>query len=944
MGNILFSSQFYSLNGEQYKVDLFSESYEGFTAAITGGSGSVFYVSEDWTDFLTNGQPVLLDGVTADFINSFTYNSANNRTEITLQTSTYVAQTTIENNTGHGSSYIPDFDPEIIDIQTEWESEGDILLASIKASNTVITYANEDAWFDRFMDLYIESNDDELKLIIYKDNTGWELEWVGNIVIDLLEWDNASKPIPITIKAIDGLDRLKDIRYDDIETSPDDRPLNEHISRLLEKNGLSQFWGTLDPYVRESIEYISNEVNGSVTDFHSPLDYTFMHDRMFYTKSSSERQEGMTCYDALKAILELFNCRMFISKGVYYIQQVRNFDNATVIVYRQYTKSLNTYSRSTYNHKLDAGDARTDDMVNIAGGKFGYLYGLFRTRMGVRRNDQLRTYHSEQNISFDGQFNTSGDYQGSDFSLGTIDGGLGTGAYLTFNFLLSHFVTNGVSTVDVRMMVYQGGTAGIYRPINTASSGTNIIVSKEQFENFDLQTRCQSSATATIRDSAGSVILSGVSISAVAPSGSNAIAITLASGSYASNWATIETDDYTTTYFLTGGNGNPIEWVTMEHEDIFFRNDYKNFPFIHREEEISTTEIPFSGDVRCIIIGQVYGASGKAATLRAFRWLAPLGSTLDYNEEVEVENTNSGYTKELVLDPLNISQITTATNLNSLRVAQDYLTTNNPTLVTTETWDAGFDTDYGLNITRVAEAMSLQFRPMGKYMGAFEGQYYPHFSFNYHNKVWYFNGVRKDYQTDQVDGVWIEINVSKSGLTGIGFGGGIGGGSDSTSGDPDTTTGSGTDGLVAYIQNTNKLTEISADADAGTITSISIDAIGDTVLYVGDTIQILDPATGFVTEEFVVSADVTSAATSISVTSKVTTKNIKTGMAVQLKPKSNIDVVKMRSDTIQHKGNVSIPTAVTDLNDKELAIVGREIYWRDGTAIVKLTGTLHLGS
>jgi hypothetical protein len=47
----------------------------------------------------------------------------------------------------------------------------------------------------------------------------------------------------------------------------------------------------------------------------------------------------------------------------------------SVIVYREYTKSLNSYSRGQYAHKLTAGRNGTEDLRLHAGGKFGYLAG-----------------------------------------------------------------------------------------------------------------------------------------------------------------------------------------------------------------------------------------------------------------------------------------------------------------------------------------------------------------------------------------------------------------------------------------------------------------------------------------------------------------------------------------------------------------------------------------
>ena len=427
MGNNIFSSQFKSSAGEEYKVDLFSEAYDKIKWNIIGGSGTKYYISGDWVDYLNLLDDVkLIDDayVVNRAISSRSYNESENRTEIQMTVGSYDSRFTFMEY----QETTPIFAPDIIDIATEWESDGDIILAPIKASNTVITYANNDTWFDWFFETYLGTNDKELKLIIYKDNAStWELEWAGNVVPDLWEWDNMPKPRPFTIKAIDGLDMLKDVPYSDVTTTPDDEKLKEHLYRILFKNELYQFWGASDPYLRESIEYKSNEVTGTLTASHSPLDYVYMHDRMFYDKVENEKVEGISCYDALKAILELFSCRMFISKGCYYIQQVRNYASDNIF-YREYTKAMSTYTATSYSSQLTAGGGdRAEDLVVMAGGKFGYLAGLRNASMPVRRHDQLQTFFEENPIY------VNPIYKSDEISMGKVFGGVGSGSFLTIS-------------------------------------------------------------------------------------------------------------------------------------------------------------------------------------------------------------------------------------------------------------------------------------------------------------------------------------------------------------------------------------------------------------------------------------------------------------------------------------------------------------------------------
>lgn len=909
---VLFSSQFKSSADEEYKVDLFYEGYTLISWDVIGGSGQKYYIKGDWTDYIQLNDSVKVwddDFPTSSSKTVFEaiYNESENRTEIRFTIGGY--DPTIDRIEHQDTA--PIFDPNIIDIYTEWENDGDILLAPIKASNTMITYANNDSFFDWFLDKYVAATDQTFKLVIYKDNTGWELEWAGNIVIDLLEWDNIPKPRPVTFKAIDGFDLLKDIPYSDVTVSPDDEKLKEHIYRIFAKTELAQFWDTLDPYLRESIEYKSNEVTGTLTASHSPLDYVFMHDRMFFEKGDNEEVEGISCYDALKAILELFSCRIFISQGCYYIQQVRNYESGSIF-YREYTKAMSSYTASSYTFELTSGgNDRAEDLVTMAGGKFAYLAGLYKVSMPTRRHDQLLTRISTGSINVGTGVNRDGNpYIGEEFSMGTIDGGVGSGAYLTVG---NDVHTNSMISSDhlvLSYLMYQGGTVGLHRPIKTSSSGSDIYVSKEGFDNWDLLGRLSGSTTVTIYNGAGAAIAVGLAISNTSNQGNSTVKITLSSGTYTSSWAYIKTNDYTDTYFLSGGNGNPLQWVTMDYTQCYYQKLFK--PPFSNSHTLKTPEVPFDGEVLFHLRADANDWKGIALS-KAFTsfaeifktyFIAPVGNTLEYNEDIEIENISSGYTKELELDPLNISEQNTATSLNHLRVAEDYLTTNTPTYAASESWDADFDADYDLNITRIMEAMSLQYRPIERYMGTFEGQYYPHYAIGFNDKTYFLNACRKKYSMDETEGEWIEQTNRRAGLIPTEYKG--------WEDSEEETTGDGnTSGMVGMFNNNHKITTLDADSGAGTTTSLTIEA-NEIKLLSGESIVVVDPTSNDVVEEFVLSADLAAGATTASVTSQVTTKDIVEGMAIQ--PKK--DVIWDRTVDLDSR----VTTVETDLDAAELDI------------------------
>ncbi len=393
MSGVIFSSELRSDNNTRYKVELFGDDYVGLPkVAIIGGTGNTFYINKDWRDYLQTGKNLFLHTSSSTQAVSVTGISSNGTTtEITTSVAYSATFTHIggPSSTTTTDQYKPTFTPDLIDLKTEWKGEGDEILGSIKSSSTSVTYANNDRYFDRFFEQYQITQDNKLKLLVYRYTTDWELDWAGIIVMDLVQWSNIDKPRPYTFKAIDGLDALK--KYEYTQDTLSVNKIIDNVFEVLDILGLKQFWSSSDAYIRESIEYKSRVLAATTSTDDSPLDYTYIPDNLFIGDTNKNPVQYISYYDALRGLMDLFSCRIYHADGVYWIQQVRNFD-ASSIKYREYLKDK-TYTDDTYTHQKSVGNSGSENLRILAGGTFGYFAGAYRTRI-------LAKQHIEGKLTF----------------------------------------------------------------------------------------------------------------------------------------------------------------------------------------------------------------------------------------------------------------------------------------------------------------------------------------------------------------------------------------------------------------------------------------------------------------------------------------------------------------------------------------------------------------
>jgi hypothetical protein len=195
--------------------------------------------------------------------------------------------------------------------------------------------------------------------------------------------------------------------------------------------------------------------------------------------------------------------------------------------------------------------------------------------------------------------------------------------------------------------------------------------------------------------------------------------------------------------FIKGGNGIPTYWgddATTPNRYWDQTIDTYNNP-LPVNITFRTPVIPFDLDdcqirVSFSVVQNVGTTPTTALVFEIDKLTLSIPTASDSNSDSEfvtVENINSNYTKDLILDTLIISETSPLISASILSVDENY-NSSPQSLVNVGTWDGSFDLQGSLSALRVLEAMSLQFRPIEKYMGGVEGFYSPIQTLNYNNK------------------------------------------------------------------------------------------------------------------------------------------------------------------------------------------------------------------
>ena len=230
--------------------------------------------------------------------------------------------------------------------------------------------------------------------------------WRGVILQDEIYEQDSPKPNVVQITATDGLAKLKNIDYDEVNSSaggagyPANTPFITILGTCLEDALPKELWGTSDAYLVTSVDFWETDQTYSAST--DPLADLIIDVRGFRDVQERQKAElfnglyGPAVLDieylSKKEVLEqlgyLFVSRIYQADGAWYFEQILLRQGATT-KRMTYTKALtsSTYTNASTFTLID----QTSNKARRSGNNFTYLPALRRAEV------EQRTFSSDYN-------------------------------------------------------------------------------------------------------------------------------------------------------------------------------------------------------------------------------------------------------------------------------------------------------------------------------------------------------------------------------------------------------------------------------------------------------------------------------------------------------------------------------------------------------------------
>jgi hypothetical protein len=232
----------------------------------------------------------------------------------------------------------------------------------------------ENTTLSTFIEDFAEGQEDRFFVEITKTLTSLVI-WRGILTPDFTAEDDTAPYYTFKVSALCGLATLKKIPYHDgTAIYEGNARLTEHLATALSKAvHTATFWGGSDVFLKTAVDWWEEDMTSSAsTDpfYLAAVDHSAFY--QFKTKGDVDK-DVLSCFDAIKAILTAFNCRILQIEGVWWVEQIP-YRSSSPYYTRHYDK-LGAYLSNATNSGTNVID-QTNSGAKLATMNYDFLPAL----------------------------------------------------------------------------------------------------------------------------------------------------------------------------------------------------------------------------------------------------------------------------------------------------------------------------------------------------------------------------------------------------------------------------------------------------------------------------------------------------------------------------------------------------------------------------------------
>lgn len=222
-----------------------------------------------------------------------------------------------------------------------YESQNDKRYAAIKGSSLSVPIIVDNTSIENWLFNEVQlAKEERFYAHLYKWDTIneiYNLYWIGVLLHDLNEREDAAFPYTYELKFTDGLARLKDFKFTELADSTNPlsytiQTLNWYLYECLKRTPFYARASSGYQFYGSSVNFYEYNMVTSGTHWSTnvdPLDQTSVYPKAFCNTLSNGQLEAFTFYDILEQILTLFNARILLANAYFRIVSVNNYNNSS---------------------------------------------------------------------------------------------------------------------------------------------------------------------------------------------------------------------------------------------------------------------------------------------------------------------------------------------------------------------------------------------------------------------------------------------------------------------------------------------------------------------------------------------------------------------------------------------------------------------------------------